>query len=311
MLHLKRHHQSQNDPEKPLNNNKLDFKIPKQIAINHQPTTQPEITTTKSFESLFDTFVHSNSSKSICKSFDSICKHLKINPKQIHESGYALLNSQNHPNTQITTPPLLNSNKYSPNYTLSSTTTTTTSTRLIYKVIQSKTNYWKANELWKKYDKKVSCKDYANTSKTTNQINKSSSNLNVLIIGCGPVGLRLSIELALMGIKCTIVEKRDRFSRNNVLHLWPFTIVDLKNLGAKLFYGKFCAGSIDHISIRKLQCILLKCALLLGVQVCFNTQFEEIVEPSNLSINAVVGWGARCLPENHELNTKTFDVIIG
>ncbi len=38
--------------------------------------------------------------------------------------------------------------------------------------------------------------------------------------------------------------------RNNVLHLWPYNIHDLKALGAKKFYGKFCAGSIDHISIR-------------------------------------------------------------
>ena len=44
------------------------------------------------------------------------------------------------------------------------------------------------------------------------------------------------------------MEKRDRFSRNNVLHLWPFVIHDLKALGAKKFFGKFCAGSIDHIS---------------------------------------------------------------
>lgn len=44
------------------------------------------------------------------------------------------------------------------------------------------------------------------------------------------------------------MEKRDTFSRNNVLHLWPFTIHDLRGLGAKKFYGKFCAGSIDHIS---------------------------------------------------------------
>jgi len=44
------------------------------------------------------------------------------------------------------------------------------------------------------------------------------------------------------------VEKRDRLSRNNVLHLWPFVIQDLKGLGAKKFFGKFCAGAIDHIS---------------------------------------------------------------
>lgn len=69
-----------------------------------------------------------------------------------------------------------------------------------------------------------------------------------LIIGGGPCGLRTAIELAYLGAKVVVVEKRDTFSRNNVLHLWPFTIHDLRSLGAKKFYGKFCAGSIDHIS---------------------------------------------------------------
>ena len=38
--------------------------------------------------------------------------------------------------------------------------------------------------------------------------------------------------------------------RNNVLHLWPYNIHELRAMGAKKFYGKFCAGAIDHISIR-------------------------------------------------------------
>ncbi len=40
-----------------------------------------------------------------------------------------------------------------------------------------------------------------------------------------------------------------RFSRHNVLHLWPYVITDLKNLGAKVFYGKFATGQIEHISM--------------------------------------------------------------
>jgi F-actin monooxygenase len=101
-----------------------------------------------------------------------------------------------------------------------------------------------------------------------------------------------------------------RFSRNNVLHLWPYTINDLKSLGAKLFYGKFCAGSIDHISIRKLQCILLKIALLMGVQVYFNTSFEEIIEPIGSDTNNT-GWRVKVIPENSPISQKCYDVIIG
>lgn len=107
-----------------------------------------------------------------------------------------------------------------------------------------------------------------------------------------------------MGARVVLLEKRDSFSRNNVLHLWPFTIHDLRGLGAKKFYGKFCAGSIDHISesairytslqtadpiisttcymsagIRQLQLVLLKVALLLGVEVHVNVEFKNLVEP--------------------------------
>lgn len=69
-----------------------------------------------------------------------------------------------------------------------------------------------------------------------------------MIIGAGPVGLRLATDCILLGAEVVVVEKRRSFSRNNVLHLWPHTIEDLKQLGAKKFYGKFCAGAIDHIS---------------------------------------------------------------
>lgn len=68
-------------------------------------------------------------------------------------------------------------------------------------------------------------------------------------------------------------------SRNNVLHLWPFVIEDLRALGAKKFFGKFCAGSIDHISIRQLQCILMKVALLLGVEIHTEVSFIKLLSP--------------------------------
>ena len=103
-----------------------------------------------------------------------------------------------------------------------------------------------------------------------------------------------------------VIEKRDRFSRNNVLHLWPFVIADLKALGAKKFYGKFCAGSIDHISIRQIQCILLKVALLLGVEVHEGVGFEGLLEPTENE-----GWRAIVSPSDHPVSHYNFDVLIG
>uniref|UniRef100_A0A8D2JIJ1 Microtubule associated monooxygenase, calponin and LIM domain containing 1 n=1 Tax=Varanus komodoensis TaxID=61221 RepID=A0A8D2JIJ1_VARKO len=143
---------------------------------------------------------------------------------------------------------------------------------LFYHKLKSCLNYWSAKALWTKLDKKAGHRDYDQ--------GRACARTKCLIIGAGPCGLRTAIELAFLGAHVVVVEKRDVFSRNNVLHLWPFTIQDLRALGAKKFYGHFCTGSLDHISIRQLQLILLKVALLLGVQIHINVQFKGLVPPA-------------------------------
>lgn len=85
------------------------------------------------------------------------------------------------------------------------------------------------------------------------------------------------------------VEKRDEFTRNNVIHLWPNVINDMYTFEAKRFYGQFCVGSIDHISIRQLQLILLKIAIIYGLDFYPNTTFQEIcprtLEPKQYKCN--------------------------
>lgn len=81
------------------------------------------------------------------------------------------------------------------------------------------------------------------------------------------------------------VEKRNAFSRNNVIHLWPNVINDMYSFEAKRLYGQFCVGSIDHIAIRQLQLMLLKIALIYGLHFIPNVAFDEIcprvIEPTN------------------------------
>ncbi|XP_064144493.1 F-actin-monooxygenase MICAL2 isoform X7 [Loxodonta africana] len=175
--------------------------------------------------------------------------------------------------------------------------------RNFYSKLKSKVTTWKAKALWHKLDKRGSHKEYKR--------GKSCMNTKCLIIGGGPCGLRTAIELAYLGAKVVVVEKRDTFSRNNVLHLWPFTIHDLRGLGAKKFYGKFCAGSIDHISIRQLQLILFKVALMLGVEIHVNVEFVKVLEPPEDQENQKIGWRAEFLPADHSLSEFEFDVIIG
>ncbi|NWR68285.1 MICA2 monooxygenase, partial [Centropus unirufus] len=175
--------------------------------------------------------------------------------------------------------------------------------RNFYTKLKSRVTTWKAKALWNKLDKRASHKEYKR--------GKSCMNTKCLIIGGGPCGLRTAIELAFLGAKVVVVEKRDTFSRNNVLHLWPYTIHDLRGLGAKKFYGKFCAGSIDHISIRQLQLILFKVALILGVEIHVNLEFVKVLEPPEDQENQKIGWRAEFLPVDHPLSEYEFDVIIG
>ncbi|KAG8438748.1 hypothetical protein GDO86_005081 [Hymenochirus boettgeri] len=175
--------------------------------------------------------------------------------------------------------------------------------RSFYHKLKSKLNYWKAKALWSKLDKRACHKDYKK--------GKACTNTKCLIIGAGPCGLRTAIELCFLGAKVVVVEKRDAFSRNNVLHLWPFTIHDLRGLGAKKFYGKFCAGAIDHISIRQLQLILLKVSLILGIEIHVNVEFQGLTEPPEDQDPARVGWKAKINPKGHCVSDYDFDVIIG
>ncbi|XP_056589123.1 F-actin-monooxygenase mical1 [Triplophysa dalaica] len=166
-----------------------------------------------------------------------------------------------------------------------------------YSKLKDRLNYWKAKELWQKIDKRAAHPDYG-------QGNVCRQN-KCLVLGAGPCGLRTAIELALLGAQVVVLEKRGSFARNNVLHLWPYTIRDLRNLGAKKFYGRFCTGTLDHISIRQLQLILLKMALLLGVEVHTGVSFQGLIEPSG-----TMGWRADLSPKSHPASEFQFDVFI-
>ncbi|XP_043100124.1 F-actin-monooxygenase MICAL2 isoform X2 [Puntigrus tetrazona] len=172
-----------------------------------------------------------------------------------------------------------------------------------YSGLKSAVTCWKAKALWSKLDKRTSHKEYKK--------GKACEGIKCLIIGGGPCGLRTAIELAFLGAKVVVIEKRDTFSRNNVLHLWPYTIHDLRALGAKKFYGKFCAGAIDHISIRQLQLMLLKIALLLGVEFHVNVEFVKLVEPPEDQENEGPGWRAEIRPADHPVANFDFDVVVG
>lgn len=115
----------------------------------------------------------------------------------------------------------------------------------VYPALKKCFTAWKPVSMWELLDKRACLPEY--------ESGNACRGSRVLVIGAGPVGLRMALEAALLGARVDLVEKRSDFSRNNSLHLWPFLITDLRNLGAKKFYGKFATGSLDHIC--KYSCI--------------------------------------------------------
>ena len=43
--------------------------------------------------------------------------------------------------------------------------------------------------------------------------NMQASNTNMVVVGCGPIGLRTAIEAQLLGAKVCVMEKRTSFTR--------------------------------------------------------------------------------------------------
>lgn len=80
-----------------------------------------------------------------------------------------------------------------------------------------------------------------------------------------------------------------------------------------------------YLGIRQLQCILLKIALVLGVEIYQNVTFIDVIEPKSsqqgkmslhycqLKISLIsIGWYAHVIPENHPVvSTYEFSVLIG
>ncbi|KAE9063564.1 hypothetical protein PF005_g28326 [Phytophthora fragariae] len=56
---------------------------------------------------------------------------------------------------------------------------------------------------------------------------KPAAKKRVCIVGAGPVGLRAAVELALLGSHVSVLEKRTKFNRENMLHLWPWVVQDV------------------------------------------------------------------------------------
>jgi len=130
---------------------------------------------------------------------------------------------------------------------------------------------YRYGELFDHLEEKSRSKEYRN--------NTVAGGKKALVIGCGPCGLRMAMELQFLGAETTLLETRPYFDRNNVIKLWTFVMEDLKSLGAKKLCPQMGIGSVNHISIRILQFVLLKMALLLGASVKVRESFVRVERP--------------------------------
>jgi hypothetical protein len=113
----------------------------------------------------------------------------------------------------------------------------------------------------------------------------SRPDIEVLVVGAGPVGLRTAVELGLIGARVTVVEQygAEDVRRPNVLKLWDWASHDLGMLGIKHTPSCIMQGPGNkHIGTNSLQVALLRTALLLGARVHFQSAFVRLVPPPAL-----------------------------
>lgn len=160
----------------------------------------------------------------------------------------------------------------------------------------------------------------------------------VLVVGGGPVGLRLAIELKLGGHQVTVFEKRREkrgaqgqlqhlgfTNRINRPHVFNFLRNDLDRLNgrdfmsSKMCYPVFTQGDTSSIGIDELQLLLLKNALLLGVDFQLGLSYEDadiVLDPKTQKPQWQVKFSCDDLAAEHGglvpgLHSRCFDVLMG
>lgn len=112
-----------------------------------------------------------------------------------------------------------------------------------------------------------------------------------VISGAGPVGLRAAVEAAMMGMDVHVFEKRETFSRVNILTLWKQTADDLISFGARAFYPKFSnMANLLHLGTREIQMVLLKNCLLCGVRFSYGSELVGLQAPPTTGVTTWSAW---------------------
>ncbi|CAE6955787.1 Gars1 [Symbiodinium natans] len=202
--------------------------------------------------------------------------------------------------------------------------------------------HWKWPRIWRRFDE---LERRGAAYRDGDPINFGLPNPNpniepqtVLVVGGGPVGLRMAIELKLGGHHVTVFEKRREVrdesgqlqqlgftNRINRPHVFNFLRNDLDRLNgrdfmsSKMCYPVFTQADTSSIGIDELQLLLLKNALLLGVDFRMGMSYEDaeiVLDPRTQKPRWKVKFtcdeqGANSYQVPLGENFQTFDVLMG
>lgn len=208
---------------------------------------------------------------------------------------------------------------------------------------------WKWPRMWQKLDElERRGTAYREGEKLNFQQPNKNPNIvpqRVLVVGGGPVGLRMAMELVLGGHKVTLFEKRREkasadgelevlgfTNRINRPHMWPFVRNDLARLNGRDFmtsaaaFPVFTEPDTSSIGIDELQILLMKSALMLGVDFRLGVGFDDakvVTDPKSMKPT----WNVECTVDEEAAAfdrkceelfglqagkcTVNFDVLIG
>jgi len=166
---------------------------------------------------------------------------------------------------------------------------------------------WKWPRMWQKLDELERRGDAYREGEVTNfqgpPKNAEIWSQKVIVVGCGPIGIRMAIEMKLGGHDVMLIEKRREVrdakgellqlgftNRINRPHMWAYVRNDLERYNGKDFmsrqacYPVFTEPDTSSIGIDELQVLLLKNALMLGVDVRLGVGYDnadQVMDPKS------------------------------